>query len=251
MLVFVVPVKSAQASVSWQRVTSLVRRTLRSACAQTVPDFRVVVACHDVPAVGFEDPRLEFLPVAFPPPGPDVGERRRDKWQKTLHGLRHARTFGPCHAMTLDADDCVSNGLAAHVARHPSANGWYLRRGYLHRDGMTTVHVERWRFHQWCNSSHIVRLDLLPVPHGPVESWELRHTTLAARMRERGTPLAPLPFPGAVYNVSHGDNFQNHAPVLWPSHPLRRWLRALAFQRRLTPAIRAEFGLYPLQTSTR
>ena len=248
MLVFVVPLKSARVAGSWDRVTRLVERTIRSALAQTVPDVRVIVACHEIPEVAVDDPRVEFLPVDFPPPADatNLVTRRYDKWQKTLRALRRVRTVGASHVMILDADDCVSNRLAGHVARFPSANGWCFRRGYFHREGMRTVHKERFRFHKWCNSSHIVRTDLLDVPAGPDERWRLLHTTLAEDMRARGTPLVPLPFPGAVYNVSHGDNYTDYSPILWPGNPFHRWLRALVFSRRLTPAIRAEFGLYPL-----
>ncbi len=252
MLAFVVPLKSARVAASWERVTQLVERTIRSACAQTVPELRVIVACHEIPAIAVDDPRIEFLPVDIPPPpaGCDRDAKNRDKWQKTLRALRRARALGASHVMVLDADDCVSNRLAAHVAREPTANGWCIRRGYFHREGMTTVHVERWRFHKWCNSSHIVRSDLVDVPPGPDENWRLLHTTLAERLRAQGTLLATLPFPGAVYNVSHGDNVIDYGPILWPHHPLHRWLRALVFSRRLTPAIRAEFGLCPLPFAT-
>ena len=249
MFVFVVPLKSARAAVSWEVVTRLVRRTLRSACAQTSPAFRVLVMCHEVPAVGFHDQRLEFLPVDFPPPGPDVAERRRDKGRKVLRGLLRALTFAPCHAMILDADDCVSNRLVTHVARHSSANGWYFRKGYLYREGMETIRLERLRFHHWCGSSHIIRPEILDLPRGPVDSWYLKHKPLAAQLRANGSPLQMLPFPGAVYNVSHGDNFHHYAPILWPRSLLQRWIRRLVFDRQLTTAIREEFGLYPLDAT--
>ena len=245
MLVFVVPLKSARSAGSWERVTALLRRTLRSACAQTSPAFRVVVTCHEVPPIDVADARIEFVPVDFPPPDGSRPERRRDRARKQLHGLRRALVHSPSHVMMLDADDCVSNRLAAHVARHPSAHGWYIRSGYFHRDGMATVHAERWRFHRWCGSSHIVRPELYDAPPGS-DDWQFFHTRLAATLRARGTPSRPLPFPGAVYNVSNGENAEDLAPILWPPNPIHRRLRDLIFARPLTDAIRREFGLYPL-----
>jgi hypothetical protein len=245
MLTFVIPLKSAVVSNSWDQVTRLVRRTLRSACAQTCPEFRVIVVCHEVPEIGFEDQRLEFLPVSFPPPGRDRKGRTGDKGQKVLTGLRRALNFHPTHAMLLDADDCVSNRLAQHVARHPNGNGWYIPKGYFYCDGMDTVHVERRRFHQWCGSSHILRPEFLELPPPPAEGWYLQHGKILSSMRKRGTPLEPLPFPGSVYVISHGENINDYSPILWPSNPVKRWLRRVLYYRPLTPAMCSEFGLNP------
>jgi hypothetical protein len=246
VLVFVIPLKSAQAAASWDVTTRLAARTIRSACAQTSPDFRVVVVCHEIPEIGVEDPRLEFLPVTFPPPAAE--ERHGDKARKLHRGLLHAAETGPCHAMILDADDCVSRRLAGHVTRHPASNGWYISKGYFYSEGMDTVRVERRRFHQWCGSSHIVRPEQLDLPGEVDHSWRLRHGPIASRMRRRGTPLEPLPFPGAVYCMSHGENFFHYDPILWSRNPLRRRFRAfLNPSVPLGDEIRDEFGLYPLE----
>jgi hypothetical protein len=245
MLAFVVPLKSAAAANSWTRVTSLAERTLRAACAQTSPDFRVIVACHEKPQIGFADRRLEFLEVDFPRPAAAgwFPEGRRDRDRKIVAAVRRALTYHPTHVMILDADDCVSNRLAAHVVEHPSANGWYFPKGYFWREGLDEVHIERRRFHQWCGSSYILRPSLLGLPEPPAIDWHLRHGPLARQLRKRATPLEPLPFPGAVYVVSHGDNVRDFGPILWPANPVKYWLRRWLYHRPLTPAMRAEFGL--------
>ena len=245
MLAFVVPLKSAAVSKSWDQVTRLVRRTVRSACAQTSPEFRVIVVCHEQPEIGFQDQRLEFLRVGFPPPGQDMEGRVRDKNRKALAGLRHALACQPTHVMLLDADDCVSNRLAEHVARHPASNGWYIAKGYFYREGMQTVHIERRRFQGWCGSSYLVRPELLDLPVPPAEDWCFHHSKVARQMRKRGTPLEPLPFPGAVYLISHGENMFDYASILWPRNPVKRWLRRVLYYRPLSPAMRAEFSLNP------
>jgi hypothetical protein len=244
MLVFVVPLKSAAVSNSWERVTRLVERTVRSACAQTCPEFRVIVVCHEVPEIRVDDRRLEFLRVGFPPPEPSTENQRKDKSRKVLAGLWRSLIHHPSHVMMLDADDCVSNRLSGHVAGHTDANGWYIAKGYFYHEGMESVHVERRRFHQWCGSSHILKPELLELPPpSSSDNWRLKHGRLAPQMRKRGTPLKPLPFPGAVYLISHGENFNDYRSVLWPSNPAKRWLRRMLYCRPLTPAMRAEFGL--------
>ena len=69
MLLFGIPLKSKKVSADWPRVEGLFNSTLRSIFNQTDPDFRVIVACHEVPRTPYaDDPRLEIVPVDFPPP---------------------------------------------------------------------------------------------------------------------------------------------------------------------------------------
>ncbi|MGH9674375.1 MAG: glycosyltransferase family A protein [Bryobacteraceae bacterium] len=246
MLAFVVPLKSARLAQSWPLVGKLLTRTLRSVCAQTCPDWRVIVACHEIPDVEVDDPRIEFLQVDFAPPGPEHDQRRGDKWKKQRAAVWRSRDYGAAHVMFLDSDDCVSNRLAAHVVAHPGAHGWFLRRGYFYRDGSKTVRFERWRFHKWCGSSHIFRPRLLGETREQLDAFYLGHLVMAERFRGIGAPLQPLPFPGAVYNMSHGENFYNHGLNVWPTRLWPRLVCRVLYHRAITDSIRAEFGLYPL-----
>jgi hypothetical protein len=245
MLVFLVPLKSATVARSWERVERLVRGTVRSACAQLCPDFRVIVACHEPPALECDDARIELLVLGAPPPDAgDPAALQRDKQRKIVAACRQALALAPSHVMVLDADDLVSRRLAGHVAAHPGADGWYIRQGYFLRDGERTTHVERRRFHRWCGSSYLVRPELLGIPDGDADGWHYFHSRLDRDLARRGRPLAPLPFPGAVYRISHGDNFRDYAPLLWPRHPLLRALRRLVFLRRIPRGdLQREFGL--------
>lgn len=246
MLVFVVPLKSARSSRSWSCTTKLVTRTLASACNQDCPDFRVILVCTDALKLPFHDPRIEILPVELPEPDSSLDAHRQDKGQKVLRGLLKAVDSQATHVMVLDADDCVSRRLAGHIAANPAANGWYLRRGYFHQEGRKTVHLARWRFHQWCGSSHILRPELLDLPDRPIADWYLTHGPIVRTMEERDRPLLPLPFPGAVYNVGHGENLNDWGPILWPSNSFLRLIRSVLWYRPLTECLRTEFGVYPL-----
>ena len=249
MLGFIIPLKSRQTSRDWQYVGRLLERTLRSACAQTHPGFHIVVACHDIPNLSFSHPQIEWCPVDFDPPGPERAARRQDKLRKYNAGLRRIGPIAPTHIMVLDADDLVSNRLAAYVAAHSRANGWYFRSGYFYAPGMPSVHVERRRFHQWCASSHILSLENIEREVGSAPGWHLRHRFVVAQQRARGTPLRPLPFRGAIYTVSHGENFNDYAPILWPANPVKRLVRRVLYHRQLTSEIRDEFGLYPVEAA--
>ncbi len=249
MLGFVIPLKSRQVSRDWRHVSRLLERTLRSVCAQTHPGFHVVVACHEIPELDFRHPQIDFLPVGCDPPGLDVKARRRDKSLKLYQGLQRIRESDPTHVMVVDAADLVSRRLASHVTDHPGANGWFFRSGYICASGMPALHVERRRFHHWCGSGHILKVENIELPDAAERRWRLAHRWVVIRQRARGTPLRPLPFPGAIYNVSHGENLNDWAPILWPKNPFLHLTRRLLYHRQTTPEIRDEFGLYPVEAA--
>lgn len=245
MLIFIVPLKSARVADSWERVSQLLARTVASACAQTSPEFRVVVACHEIPAGGFSHPRLEFVQVNYPPPSPsDRSDMRADMQCKHLVAFRRAREYSPSHVMFLDSDDLVSNRLAEFVARHSSENGWYMRSGYFFCERQLRLYVERRRFDEWCGSAHIVRPEHLDFIAHAGDRLVFDHRQLTGDLERHGTSIRPLPFKGAVYTISHGENFNDYERTLWPEAPVRRALRRIVHHRAITPRIRQEFGLY-------
>ena len=245
MLGFVIPLRGKAASNDWQMVTRLVARTVRSVCNQTCDDFRIVLVCHDIPDLGFTHPRLDIFTVETPV-YPDLRRRRDDRNHKTFVGIKKLLRYAPSHVMKLDADDCVSRRLAEYVGRHPNDNGWYIRRGYFHTEAMPSVHVERFRFHKWCGSSYILKIGDMGLPDQWDGTWYFKHTRMVKMQKKRGAPLAPLPFAGAVYNISHGENFNDYAPILWPKNVFKYVARRILFHRKLTSDIRKEFGLYPI-----
>ena len=250
MLIFIVPLKSKAVAGSWQRVSQLFFRTVASACAQTSPEFRVVVACHEIPEGDFSHPRLEFVQVSHPSPA-NAADMRVDMQRKHLSGLNHSLAYSPTHVMFLDSDDLVSNRLAEYVAAHSSENGWYLRSGYFFCERQPRLHLERRRFDEWCGSAHIVRPEHLGFMMGSGDRLVYDHRQLNRRLREQGTPISPLPFKGAVYAISHGENFNDYEHIFWPEHPVWHPLRRIIHHRAITPRIRQEFGLIPLAESGR
>lgn len=62
MIYFGIPLRSKKASNDWENVIRVFNRTLESVYRQTDPEFRIFVACHDIPELyGKYDSRLEFL----------------------------------------------------------------------------------------------------------------------------------------------------------------------------------------------
>lgn len=245
MLIFLIPLKSAKVAVSWERASRLLARTIASACGQSSPDFHVVVACHEIPAGDFSHPALEFIQVEYPAPSPlDPTGMREDKKRKLQVALRRALEYSPSHVMFLDSDDLVSRQLAEFVAAHSAENGWYLKSGYFYCERQPLLYLERRRFDQWSGSSHIVRPEHLGFLERMDDRLFFYHTRLTRDLQKRGTPVRPLPFKGAVYTISHGENFNDYERILWPEHPVSGALRRVIWHREITPDIRSEFGLY-------
>jgi hypothetical protein len=266
MLLFVVPVKSPKLSRDWPLACRLFERCVRSICAQTSGDFRVVVVCNQKPATDFEHPGLEYLEVDFPAPeqrrpdeistsgydyglSAEIARKNADKARKLSTGFDYGARYSPTHCMGVDADDCVSRRLAAFVARHPQGAGWFFRKGFIHPEGRRCLYLNVKNFNQTCGSSVIVRYDLRHLV--------LENPDFYAHCIERA-PLEPLPFPGAIYSIANGDNIYMTADTtsqiqgaLWrklfsPALPaLVR--KALKYRPSLvTDRVRAEFGLYPV-----
>jgi hypothetical protein len=177
-----------------------------------------------------------------------------DKGRKILHGLDIARADKGSYVMFLDADDLVSNRLAGFVERHKGANGWYFDRGYRMDYMFNNFVFWRRAFYHECGSSYIIRSDLAPFPESRDDTldfsdYHVRRYVVHAYVREdlakRGTPLAPLPFYGAIYTFN-GRNiyaYTHRAPeTLW-----RVMVRMLVKGRWMTSRFRKEFGVQHLR----
>ncbi|MGD1921077.1 MAG: glycosyltransferase family 2 protein, partial [Pleurocapsa sp.] len=110
MFVFIVPLKSAQVSNSWQQVCQLFERTLRSICQQTNQNFQVICVCHEKPEIDFSHPSVSYLQVDFPIPywnkktfvRAENHNQCVDKGRKMWLGLAEAKMFDPSHIMFVD-----------------------------------------------------------------------------------------------------------------------------------------------------
>jgi hypothetical protein len=65
-------------------------------------------------------------------------------------------------------------------------------------------------FHKICGTSHVIRADLMKIPARVedaddvyIRRWLGSHISIADDLQRQGTPLAPLPFTGAVYRIGH------------------------------------------------
>ena len=207
MLVFIIPVKSKQVSQSWQRLSKLFERCLKSVCSQTSSQFKVVVACHEKPETHFSHPNLHYIQVDFSPPslssssyGQVRGSGDVDKAKKILAALAYVKQFNPDHIMVVDADDCVNKNIAEFVNYHVQCDGWYLKQGYLYEEGKKFIYLNTKNFYQSCGSSIIIKYNLSHLLF--IDNYYNHHNFT---LKDNIT-LQKLPFVGAIYVIKHGEN---------------------------------------------
>ncbi len=207
MLVFIIPVKSKQVSHSWQNLSKLFERCIKSVCSQTSSDFKVIVVCHEKPKTDFVHPNLHYLQVDFLPPslsnssyGQVKGSGDVDKAKKILAALTYIKKFNPDHVMVVDADDCVNKNLAEFVNQNIQCNGWYLKQGYLYEEGKRFIYLNTKNFYQSCGSSIIIKYNLYPLLFSG--DYYNHHDFVL----KKSITLRKLPFAGAIYIIKHGEN---------------------------------------------
>jgi len=243
-LTFVIPLRNATVTDQWPLVEQLCRETVASVLAQDCADFQAIVVCKEEPDLGQNLPaQLTVVSDEFPDP-PSHKEQLADKYRKLQRGLVEVRTRinseDSTHVMVVDADDLVSRRLAGFVAERRDQPGWIFEQGYYHQAGKQRV-VLHDDFHLYCGTSAIVRCRAEDLPESmnqPKEEIPILaagHHEIARRHAEAETPLAPLPFPGAVYRVETGENWTNFAyrDVESRKYHLKRLLRTRPLGARL------------------
>lgn len=247
MLAFIIPLKSAKVSKDWDKTSALFERCLKSVCNQDHKDFKVIVVCNEIPPISFHHQNVEYVQVDFLPPEKvpnPITRADTDKGRRILKGLVFAQKFSPSYAMTVDADDCVSNRLARFVSQNHTANGWYFDAGWKYREGDSWIYLKRHNFYTMSGTSNILNFKRLNLPESPEYNrgygyykFYIDHQKIKKKMKASSTPMRALPFLGAVYVLGTGDNISGNEDKL-----SFKFLN----RRRITAQLRKEFCLEPL-----
>ena len=245
-----IPLQSKSTAKDWQKVCQLFERCVRSISQQTSPEFQVIVICNEEPDIKFDNPRINYIKVDFPPPKTGSG-KEKDKSKRILTGLFYASSYSPSHVMIVDADDCVSCRLAEFVSSQANSVGWYVKKGYVYSEGSRLIYYRKSSFYSWCGTSLIAKFSILNTPRTQVDlAQKLPHFYWNHKdVKPSGHELNPLPFPGTVYIIGTGENmyqsgFRKLHNANWHK-PFFRLKDTLNY-RLLTPSIQREFSLYTL-----
>jgi hypothetical protein len=235
LVTFVIPIRHQANARDWGLLKANLAQTVASISNQTSDDWRGVVVANegaDLPELPnrFCVERVDFQPNDLHERGAARVEDfhdafRLDKGRRVLRGMLRARDSR--FFMIVDDDDFVSARIVRHVAANSDANGWTVDHGYIWDDGgrLLLAHDE---FNQLCGTSLIVRSDLYDLPArfedastDWIKSMLGSHVRIAKILATRGSPLATLPFRGAVYRVAHKGSHSG-APSLLIKYFLNR-----------------------------
>lgn len=256
MMVFVIPVRSKAITKDWTGFSNLVNRCIGSICNQTSTNYKVLVACHEIPETKFSnDSRVEFIQVEFEPPilnnkPEDRWLKEADKGKKIKFAAEHAQKLGASYIMTVDSDDCISNKICDFVSENEadSEAGWYVKKGYLYPEGKRYSYLNTKNFHTVCGSCVIIKPELIDFMYG--ENYWFNHERTSF---SNGISLKALPFPGALYSMLNGTNIRLNSNEMkkrtkfnaFELNSIKTLLRRLA-KYRIVPNkfITEEFSIY-------
>jgi len=259
---FIIPVRHPDNASDWSRLKANLTQTVASIASQTHDDWRGIIVANtgsDLPPLPH---RFSVEWVDFP--ANDLHEKgtgsredfldafRFDKGRRVLKGMLRARDSR--FFMIVDDDDFVSSRIVDFVAAHLDANGWTVEHGYVWDDGGNILFAHD-EFNRLCGTCLIIRSELYKLP----PTFEAAtpdyikytlggHFRVPEIMAERGTPLASLPFRGAVYRVGQRGS-HSQTPTIFKKYimnaqalrqPRQLW-RDLKRLRFVGDAVRREF----------
>lgn len=240
-MIFGIPLRCRDSARDWDKVVSDFNHTLRSVLNQTNPDIRVLVACNDRPDA-FYDSRVEYIELPQMYKGPD--DAMYDKGNKLMAiGIR-ARALGGGPIMLVDADDFVSNRIAAHVKGTTQSDGIFAQNGY-------ELDIQKQRvipspfFVRNCGTCAAIRYapDELPsAMDQPEEDFVIRagHHNWLPELKRLGKKTSNFPFPAALHRLNTGEN---HSLSTGNVGTKRKILRKVIPSRPITDALREEFSI--------
>jgi hypothetical protein len=228
---------------SYRARSELLVGTLRSVLRQRDPDIHVVVVANEPPECDLPaDDRVEVVRVPFPPSSSPLGKPSLqgieiDKGAKLSVGTSRVLARGAQHVMWVDSDDFIHRDIASYAAAHPDEYGWYFDSGYFHIRGGRRVTTVLSEYHQRNGTSHVIRGDILGVPPdlapdltrdevldvvGRERATQTmgRHRPVVEFFRAQGTPLAPFPFPAAIWELGTGENCTGVVAAAGPKVPI-------------------------------
>lgn len=249
---FGMPLRSAVTTKNWEGVSHLFRNAVRAIAAQTDPDIRILVACHEIPDMrDIADPRLEFLAADNPRPH-DIPSQMLDKAAKIRRVAEEICRRGGGYFVLMDADDLVSNRLAAHIRADDNRRGYLMETGYILNVARRQFELAApfWQHCGTCAVFHLTPEDLREDASGLIAQLtpnRMSHHSYPNVAARNGRPLDPLPFAGAVYLRHHGENRSVQRRPRWKLTGLRNWVyrasAALLPRPSLSAALRDEFSI--------
>lgn len=218
MIYYLIPFRSKISTADWDLTVSLLNNTLKSVFNQNEQEFRVIIACHEIPQITEDyDKRLEIIQVDYPPPE-QIKHYVPDKYYKKRILVHRVQESGGKYIMFVDADDYISNRLATWVKNHEHPTGWFIKTGYEYDASSNSLRITP-RFNNICGTSAVLNISDLS---GSVETlftdynrenkylFDYGHNEWNKILEEqKQQTLGIIPFKAAVYVINTGVNLSN------------------------------------------
>jgi hypothetical protein len=192
------------------------RRTIASIRGMSRKDFRIAIACHDVPDLReLHGSDIELLVAPFPIET-DLMRRGADKIRKRrLIGswLRERVDEAGVYVMFLDADDFVHRDLVSHVLAEDNRRSYVAERGYIFDSTTGLLELRSRRFYATCGSCFTCWFRKQDLPRSFEDAdclysqFDLHREfkEVAARL---GRKSESFPFPAVVYMANHSESLR-------------------------------------------
>lgn len=250
IMTFGIPLVSKRVARDWASVERMLSTTLASVFNQVDVQVRVIIACHEPPAIPeIADERVTVRQADFDIP--------RYRWEMQIDQMRkmevagaELRARGGGWMFFVDADDFVSRSLSKTILES-EAKAIVVRRGYR-LDAMNNRYQSIAKLWGKCGSCAAVNWTVDELPEKPLsdnppifhEYCDTRHYSLHQFFEARGWRWKFLDTPLVTYVVNHGSNqslANQKTSLKWKLYfMLQQW-------KAWTPALDEEFGVTQAQ----
>lgn len=218
MIYFVIPLRSKAAAKNWERVTADFNKTIKSCYNQTSPEFKIFVACHDIPTVDFGyDERVKFIQVDIPVPTTtkemmfDKGYKMYTLMQTVRNEMINCPMHGGGYILPVDADDLISNRIASFFEGRNDGKCYTSKYGWIWNKPSKFLMKAKdlWRT---CGSCTVIyyKKDELPdvdfYENTNKYIFQNSHRFLIRYAKSVGKQFGIIPFPTTVYVLGTGEN---------------------------------------------
>lgn len=234
MIVFAIPLRAKETTNDWNGCVKRFNDTLKSIFNQNDNDFKVLVACNEIPLLDREyDERLEFIITDIPIPEKWLEMAIDKSWKLTAISIRIREILlhqedpnNGIYVMLVDADDLLNKNIARYVKNHPNKHGFVSKDGYVYYKGCKKLNIYK-DMHTYCGSCNIIKMYLDDLPETYPVSVKLCHDIETAKILNKrypirfdhnivvdkyksdGKPFSILPFRSTIYIKDTGDNISD------------------------------------------
>lgn len=234
MIVFAIPFRAKETSTDWKSCLNKLNNTLDSIFNQTSRQFKVIVACNDIPKLDKTyDKRLEFIVTNAPIPKTWLEMAIDKSWKLTVIAIRIREILleqenpeNGIYVMPVDADDLLNCNIAKYVENHPNENGFVSKDSYVYYKNNNYLTIYK-NMYTYCGSCNIIKMYLDDLPKDypiPIElchdidsakilnkRYPIRfdHHTVVNKYKDDGKEFSILPFRSTIYIKDTGDNISD------------------------------------------